>query len=76
MRTNPFEPPTKPMSESEKYQGYAWIKVKKHTFDPQKTDRQNYDDLNKHHIEETTFLIEKVREIARKLDAVQPTEKP
>lgn len=64
--------PLKTMSDSSKYQGYAWIKVKKHTFDPQKSDRQNYDDLNEHHIAETAFLIEKVRELAQRLDAVLP----
>lgn len=58
------------MTESEKYQGYAWIKVTKHTFDPQRTDRQNYDDLNEHHVAETTFLIAKVRELAQKFDEV------
>ncbi len=59
------------MNESEKYKGYSWIKVKKHTFDPQKSDRQNYDDLSEHHIAETTFLIEKVRELAEILDSVK-----
>jgi hypothetical protein len=52
------------MSESETYQGYAWIKVPNHAFDPQKTDRQNYDDLHEHHVAETTFLIDKLRELA------------
>ena len=60
------------MTESEKHQGYAWIKVKKHAFDPDKTDKQNYDDLHEHHVAETMFLIEKVRELAQRLDASPP----
>lgn len=58
------------MTESERYQGFAWIKIKQHVFDPAKTDRQNYDDLHEHHVAETTFLIDKVRELAQKLDVL------
>ena len=60
------------MKESEKYQGYKWIKVKKHTFDPQKSADENYKDLDEHHIAETTFLIEKIRELAQRIDEMAP----
>ena len=50
------------------YSGYAWIKVKKHEFDPQKTWEENYKALEQHHIEETTFLIKEVRALAMHVD--------
>lgn len=49
------------------YSGYSWIKVKKHKFDPDKTWEDNYKNLDKHHVEETTFLIDKIRELANEL---------
>lgn len=45
-----------------KYDGYSWIKVKKHKFDPNKSWEENYKDLERHHIDETSFLINKIRE--------------
>lgn len=56
------------MSEASKYEGYKWIKVKKHTYDPNKTWEENYKDLQEHHVAETTFLIENIRELAKMLD--------
>lgn len=58
------------MSEAEQYQGFKWIKVKRHAYDPQLTDRQNYENLNLHHVAETAFLIDKVRELAKKIDDI------
>jgi hypothetical protein len=46
------------------YDGYKWIKVRQHKFDPSKSWEENYRDLEKHHVEETTFLIEEVRKLA------------
>ena len=46
------------------YNGYKWIKVRQHKFDPSKSWEENYRDLEKHHVEETTFLIEEVRKLA------------
>lgn len=41
---------------------YKWIKVKK--FNPSEYDNDDlYHALNEHHIEETTFLINKIREL-------------
>lgn len=51
----------------ESYEGYKWIKVKKYKIDESKSWEENYKELDKHHIEETTFLINKVRELANKL---------
>lgn len=46
------------------YEGYKWIKVKQHKFDPNKTWEENYKELEKHHIKEVTFLIEEIRKLA------------
>ena len=49
---------------------YKWIKVKKPVYEPG-TDlasvQTNFERLDQHHIEETTFLIEIVRELALKI---------
>jgi hypothetical protein len=58
------------MTESERYQGYNWIKVKRHVFDPDKTAAENYEGLEAHHVAETSFLIQKVRELARRIDDI------
>lgn len=47
------------------FDGYKWIKVKSFKFDPNKTWEENYKGLEKHHVEETTFLIETVRQVAK-----------
>lgn len=49
------------------YSGYSWIKVKKYKMDESKSWQERYKDLESHHIEETTFLIEKVRELDKKI---------
>ncbi len=43
---------------------YKWIKVKKYTMDESLSWEDRYKKLEEHHIEETKFLIEKVRELA------------
>lgn len=57
---------------SEQYSDYKWIKVKKHKYDPNKSWEENYQDLDKHHLEETLFLIKEVRELAEALDDQNP----
>ena len=42
---------------------YKWIKVKKYSMDENLTWEERYNKLNEHHIEETNFLINKIREI-------------
>lgn len=46
------------------YDGYGWIKVKRWKHDPDKTAEENYEALHKHHLEETTFLIDEIRRLA------------
>jgi hypothetical protein len=49
------------------YNDYKWIKVKKYKMDESKSWEERYRELEQHHIEETTFLIEKVRELDEKM---------
>ena len=49
------------------YEGYKWIKVPHFKYDPSKSWEENYEELEKHHIEETTFLIAEVRCLAKKI---------
>lgn len=46
------------------FSGHEWIKVKQFKHDDVISVVSNYDRLQKHHVEETTFLIEKIRELA------------
>lgn len=50
------------------FDGYKWIKVKQFKFDPNKSWEENYKALEKHHVEETTFLIETVRNVVKERD--------
>ncbi|OAI53307.1 hypothetical protein AYO47_05060 [Planctomyces sp. SCGC AG-212-M04] len=52
---------------SETYEGQRWIKVPRYVMDESKTWEERYRQLEEHHVRETTFLIEKVRELAAKL---------
>ena len=47
---------------------YKWIEVPKYNDDDSLPWEERYKRLNKHHIQETTFLIEKVRSLIRSLD--------
>ncbi len=42
---------------------YEWIKVKKFVDEEELTWEERYKKLVEHHIEETSFLINKIREI-------------
>lgn len=57
------------MTYKEYYSNYKWIKVKKYTMDESKSWEGRYQDLDKHHIEETTLLINEIRKLADLLDA-------
>lgn len=46
---------------------YKWIKVKRYAIDNNLTWEEKYKKLDEHHIEETTFLISKIREIVEKI---------
>jgi hypothetical protein len=49
------------------YDGYSWIKVPRYRDDPAKSWEERYRALEEHHVAETTFLIDKVRELARRI---------
>lgn len=44
-----------------------WIKVKKYVDDENLSYEERYRRLEQHHIEETTFLINKIREIVKSI---------
>lgn len=44
---------------------YKWIKVKKYSMKEDLSWEERYKELEQHHLEETTFLIEKIREIVK-----------
>lgn len=48
-------------------QTYKWIKVKKYSDDETLTWEERYKKLEEHHIEETSFLINKIREIVKNI---------
>jgi len=45
---------------------YTWIKVKRYQMDPNKSWEERYRELEQHHEQETTFLINKIRELEGK----------
>jgi hypothetical protein len=66
-----------PQSEesAKMYDGYAWTKVPKYVMNESATWEERYREFEQHHIQETTFLIAKVRELAAALAATQ-TDRP
>jgi len=62
------------MTNQELYSDYKWIKVKRYTMDESKSWEERYKDLDEHHLKETTFLINEVRFLAKKLDDVSASE--
>lgn len=55
-----------PEEKKEILETYKWIKVKRFKKEKYTEWVDAYDALEKHHLEETTFLIEKIREIVEK----------
>lgn len=58
------------MTEDEKQeilQGYKWIKLRRYEMDESLSWEERYKQLEAHHEKETTFLIEKIREIVRNI---------
>lgn len=56
------------MDEVEKHEilnSYKWIKVPKYVDDESLSLEERLKHLQDHHIKETTFLIEKIRELVR-----------
>lgn len=56
---------------SEYYSNFKWIKVKRYQMDESLSWEQRYEKLDAHHIEETSFLIEEIRKLAKQLDDFQ-----
>jgi len=56
------------MNKQKYYEGYGWIKVKRFKPDESKSWEERYKDLDQHHIDETTFLIDEIRRLAKELD--------
>jgi hypothetical protein len=54
-----------PEEKQEILESYKWIKVKRYKDDQTKSWEERYRELEKHHLEETTFLIAKIREIVQ-----------
>ena len=52
-----------PEEKAEILNTYKWIRVPKYTDDENLSWQERYQRLNEHHIKETTFLIEKIRNI-------------
>jgi hypothetical protein len=42
----------------ENYEGYGWIKVQRYQMDESKSWEERYRDLERHLMQETTFLID------------------
>lgn len=57
-----------------KYDGYGWIKVKRYVMDESLSWEERYQQLDQHHITETTFLIEEVRKLAKQLEITKREE--
>jgi len=58
------------MTEEEKkeiLETYRWIKVKKFVDDNSLTWEERYKRLEEHHLQETNFLIEKIRGVVKEL---------
>jgi hypothetical protein len=60
------------MSEAEKYEGYKWIKVKRE--DPTVIGDKIFVS-EEHHVKETGFLIDTVRELASRIDNLKKSLK-
>lgn len=57
------------MMFSEQFKDFKWIKVKRYKgYDANISAEDNYINLDAHHTKETTFLIDKVRELAKIID--------
>ncbi len=53
------------LEKKEILETYKWIKVKKYKDDDGLAWEERYRKLEEHHIEETNFLISKIREIIK-----------
>lgn len=56
------------LNKKEILETYKWIKVHKYKDNPTLDWEERYKNLETHHIEETNFLINKIREIVGNID--------
>ena len=56
------------INKDEILNSYKWIEVKRFNPDDYDTFEEKYNALDKHHIEETNFLINKIREIVKDME--------
>ncbi len=56
-----------PEEKQEILDTYKWIKVKRYEDNETKSWEERYKQLEKHHLEETSFLINKIRELVQML---------
>ncbi len=57
----------KPEEKKEILETYKWIKVKAYKMNEDITWEQRYHELEKHHLAETNFLIQQVRDLVNQL---------
>ena len=65
-------PPRSDRMLHESFKSYGWIKVPKYVMDESKTWAERYRQFEEPHIAETTFLIDKVRELAKAIEELIP----
>lgn len=56
-----------PEEKQEILETYKWIKVKRYISDETKSWSERYRDLEVHHLQETNFLIDKIRQIVSEI---------
>lgn len=56
------------MLKSEKYNDFSWIKVKRFRDNPTLSWEDRFILLNKHHLQETEFLVDEIRKLAQEYD--------
>lgn len=56
------------MSKVEHYSNFKWIKVKRYQADPNLNPEENLQKFEEHHVEETNFLIDEIRRLAKEYD--------
>lgn len=56
---------------SERYAGFGWIQVPRYVMNETLAWEERYRQLDEHHVRETTFLIDEVRNLAREIDELR-----
>jgi hypothetical protein len=64
---NKFKDFMEEIEKKEILETYKWIKIKKYRDDESLSWEERYKKLEEHHIEETNFLIDKIRDIVKNI---------